>query len=82
MTQTTITQKLTEAGILGVILMLVGPSVVAFAVMAISGARPSFNGIQADVTWLYAVAAVGVFLSAMALPLIIVGRQFTLIKPE
>ncbi|TIO06906.1 MAG: hypothetical protein E5X88_21055 [Mesorhizobium sp.] len=82
MTQTIITQKLTEAGILGVILILVGPAIVGFALMGLSGARRSFDGVPPDVTWLYIVAALGVVLSAMAMPLIIVGRQYTVTKAE
>jgi hypothetical protein len=82
MAQTIITQKLTEAGILGVILTLVGPAIVGFAFMGLSGARHSFDGMPPDVTWLYVVGAVGIVLSAMALPLIIVGRQYTATKAE
>lgn len=73
--QTIVKQKLTEGGVLGVILMIIGPAVTGFALLSIASARPTYGGMP-DVTWLYFVAAAGTMLSLLSLPLVIVGRCY------
>ncbi len=73
--QTTVSQKLTEAGVLGVILMIIGPVVAGFAFMSIASAG-RFDGVAPDVTWLYLVGLGGSLLTVLSLPLVIVGRRY------
>lgn len=73
--QTIVKQKLTEGGVLGVILMIIGPVVTGFAWLSIASARQTYAGMP-DVTWLYFVAAAGAMLTLLSLPLVIVGRRY------
>ncbi|WP_027145930.1 hypothetical protein [Mesorhizobium sp. WSM3626] len=74
--QTIVRQKLSEAGMLGVILMIVGPVVAGFAFLSIASAGRSLTGVAPDVTWLYIVAMVGSMATILSLPFVIVGRRY------
>ncbi len=75
--QTIVRQKLTEAGVLGVILMVIGPVMAGFSWLSIAFARQVYAGMP-DVTWLYFVAAAGGILTLLSLPPVIVGRRYVI----
>jgi hypothetical protein len=74
--QTVVNQKLTEAGVLGVILMIVGPLLTGFAYVCLGSVRAPYGGVSPDIGWLYWLGAAGFLLTAISLPLVIVGRRY------
>ncbi|WP_018425761.1 hypothetical protein [Hoeflea sp. 108] len=71
-----IRQKFTEGGVLGVILLIVGPTLAGFARAAITPSARTFGEAPPDVGWLYVVGALGILMTILAFPLVIVGRQY------
>jgi hypothetical protein len=55
--------------------MIVGPIIGAFSFAAIASARPTLVG-PADLTWLYIVAFIGMVITVLSLPMVIVGRRY------
>lgn len=81
MHRTVITQKLTDGGKFGVLLLILGPLATGLSYVVIMSAR-SYYAVTPDLTWLYVVAIAGVMSTVIALPLLLVGRRYVIEREE
>ena len=68
----TISQSYTEAGVVGIILMVVGPIVAVIGLMMLS------SPYSAHLSWPYWIVGIGSIVSLLSLPMIIAGRRYTI----
>jgi len=66
--QFSVRQKFTEAGGLGVVLIIIGPIVTGLAYAALTSPRTPYGGMAPDVSWLYYVAAAGSLATLLSIP--------------
>ncbi|MCV0394360.1 MAG: hypothetical protein K5872_13400 [Rhizobiaceae bacterium] len=81
MNGTVISRKFTGAGVLGILFLIIGPALSGFAYIAIAGARATY-GVHFDVSWVYLLGDIRLFLMTMTLPLLIVGRSYVVRQAE
>jgi hypothetical protein len=72
------TQQFNGVGLLGVILLLLGPVISGFGWLAINSGASIYSTIKPDLTTYYGFMFIGAIVSVVSLPFMIVGRTYTI----